>query len=262
MPDNPEVFYPAEVIGLIADLMKRVKAIENNARVAERAAELDAAEPDYEEAPSSPAFSPYRYYIVRCDSTNDGAGLFLGRIMEATGSSSKYVASNNITILVTVDVPSNLSMPAQNDIVGAFYMGNYGDSKPRFVLLGSGGGAVNQYRFKEMFGDYYRCRTWDGTTEGSNDVYVAKPYYLRRGVFHGATINSITYTFSSNHTSRWALNTTNGRTIYQIIVPEYQTDDQIYGAALAGGIAATTDAGSPITVVDQNPDGRFWVRFV
>lgn len=34
-------------------------------------------------------------------------------------------------------------------------------------------------RVKSISNDYLVCRTWDGTTEGDTDLYVAKPYKLR-----------------------------------------------------------------------------------
>lgn len=253
MPELGEVFYPAEVIGLIAELYKRVKAIESGARVAERAAELDAAEPDFEEAPSSPSFQSHFYYVVQVNTTNDGQGLFLGRILTPTGASSKFIVSSNITILVTVDVPSNLTMPAQNDIVGAFYAGNYGDSKPRFVLLGAAGGSL-QCRVNSEFGDYLAVtKIASGTTTGTI-FNVAKPYSLRKTPFDGVTNNGVTRVYSTNLT-RVASNTEFGQV--EVIIPNYNLgSDHIYVAGVDHSDVFVSS--EELKFIDLNVDGRAW----
>lgn len=253
MPELGEVFYPAEVIGLIADLYKRVKQLESGVRVQQRAEELDAAEPDFEEAPSSPAFPQHFYYVCRVETTNDAQALFLGRILTPTGAASKFIVSPTITILVTVDVPSNLTMPAATDVVGAFYAGNFGDSKPRFVLLGAAGGST-QCRVASEFGDYLAVtKISSGTTTGTI-FNVAKAYALRKTPFDGQTLNGITRTYSVNLT-RVASNSNFGQV--EAIVPSY-----LLGTSLIHISGADhTDvfvSGSELKFIDLNVDGRVW----
>jgi hypothetical protein len=160
----------------------------------------------------------------------------------------------------TVDVPTGITVPENGAIVGIFNTGMYDVNKPRYAIFGAGGGAAKQFRFKEMFNDYYRCREWDGAEEGAEDVFVAKPYYLRATPFDGNTVNGITYTFSTNHTFRWARNSlTPVSTVRQIIVPYYATDDLVYAAESANGTSIVV-SGSDVTFQDMNVDGRFWVR--
>jgi len=44
---------------------------------------------------------------------------------------------------------------------------------------GSGSGEVQMLRLKSVQDDYLTCRSWDGTTEGGTDIFVAKAYKNR-----------------------------------------------------------------------------------
>jgi hypothetical protein len=61
-------------------------------------------------------------------------------------------------------------------------------------------GQLQMYRLKSVQGDYITCRTWDGTTEGGSDVYLAKPHKLRNSIT-SQTIDGVTvdYTLSLIH---------------------------------------------------------------
>src|SRR5678815_5170451 len=88
------------------------------------------------------------------------------------------------------------------------------------IVPGAGGGTTTKFKmhkFVSMANEYIVCRTWDGTTLGTTDVTVAKPYKLRFSitsvVVDGQTI---TYTDYSGQT-RFA--TANGVSSQEVITP-------------------------------------------
>jgi len=72
-----------------------------------------------------------------------------------------------------------------------------GNDKWALIRIGdaAGGGDAagsSPFRVKSIQNDYLTCRTWDGTTDGSTDVYVAKPFLLRHALANYSTISSFT----------------------------------------------------------------------
>lgn len=65
---------------------------------------------------------------------------------------------------------------------------------------GSGAGAPSSnddgtYVLKSVQGDYVTCRTYDGTTVGSTDIYIAKPYKIRAGI-SSTVIFTVTHSYT------------------------------------------------------------------
>lgn len=121
---------------------------------------------------------------------------------------------------------------------------------------GGGGGGVQMYRVKSVQGDYLTCRTWDGTTEGGSDVYVAKSYKLRTSI-GSAVIDGVpvTYSYPSNVERTATISTSNES---QVIVPRYLPNDIIFVAsANATGVSVS---GTPLKLIDLNADGRAWAK--
>ena len=117
-------------------------------------------------------------------------------------------------------------------------------------------GGVAQYRIKSVQGDYCTCRTWDGTTEGSTDVYVAKPYKLRNSIT-SATIDgvSVSYSYTSTVARTATISSTDED---QVIVPRYLSNDLIY--AVTSNYTGVSVSGTPLTLIDINADGRAWAK--
>ena len=132
------------------------------------------------------------------------------------------------------------------------------------VLLGSGGGtpiSVSMYRIKSFQGDYMTCRSWNGSSEGATDIYIAKPVKLRNSAT-AATIDggAVTYSYDSSTLQRVAASATYGSEIHYI-VPRYNVNDVIHAVDSATGVSFTVS--SVVTVVskiDLNVDGRVWAR--
>jgi hypothetical protein len=117
-----------------------------------------------------------------------------------------------------------------------------------------GGSAfVAQFIIGAVSGDYLVCKTLSGTTSGTEDVYVARPYLLRRTIWSGATRNGVTYTYSGNQ-SRDA--TTGGTAINEKVTPSYQVGDVIKATANIQGTPNVTGA----EWEDDNRDGRSWAK--
>lgn len=131
---------------------------------------------------------------------------------------------------------------------------------PAGTVTNDGGGVVSisavapvqMLRLKSIQADYLTCRTWDGTTEGSTDILVAKSYKLRNSIV-SAVIDGVTVTYAYPDTvTRTA--TISGSNETQVIVPRYLVNDLILGMTVGyTGVTA-------VTVIDLNLDGRAWSR--
>jgi hypothetical protein len=115
-----------------------------------------------------------------------------------------------------------------------------------------------QLRVKEVSSteDWLRCRSWDGTTEGTDDVYVARPYTMRRTPYDGQTIDGKTYSFliQSGVLTRHIV-FSDSSFERQKITPPYLVNDIIYATTTPTEV---TVSGSPVALLDINCDGRAW----
>jgi hypothetical protein len=112
-----------------------------------------------------------------------------------------------------------------------------------------------RFRVKTIQNDYLVCRTYDGTTEGSEDINVAKPWDLRRTPFHGVAVNGITCTYSS----AIARSATNGSvTESQVITPPYFANCEIWAFKAVGGGTSVTVSSDTLVWQDMNVSGRAW----
>ena len=115
---------------------------------------------------------------------------------------------------------------------------------------------LQRMRVKGEENDYLRCKTWDGTTEGTDTIYVAKPYDLQRTPFDGNTVNSKTYTYRSKN--RREVNVSS-RTYSETIREEYYNNAEIYAEYRPKGDTGVT--GTPIIYwIDSNQAARRWMR--
>jgi hypothetical protein len=123
---------------------------------------------------------------------------------------------------------------------------------------GSSGASVQQFKIVSDGGDYWVCKTWDGTTLGSSTVNVAKPYKLR--AVNGPTseaIRSVTYSYSYALTSGEYVRSTTatGVATTDYMTPSALTNDIIYAVTFSTATPATLAA---VTWLDINVDGRAW----
>lgn len=154
--------------------------------------------------------------------------------------------------------------------------------------------SVTQFKLRFVEDDYLVCREWDGTTLGTEDVYIAKPYKLRcslaseevYGLTHAYTYEpdpeepyiafedggewdgEVEADFDSGGVM-FELRMNQVRTVddgtdseTQRVVPPWLRGDVIYAIEFDGGDTAVgfvTDAGQPIEYI-MISESRIWAR--
>lgn len=127
--------------------------------------------------------------------------------------------------------------------------------KARGLVAGVGSSAL--YRIKSVERNYLICRTWDGATEGDDDVAIQRNYENTWAI-GSQTIRGVLWTYSydnGDYQHRTATGN-NGVVEEQYITPDYLVDMPIY-ASTATPLFNTT-GGQPITLKDDNNGGRAW----
>jgi len=124
---------------------------------------------------------------------------------------------------------------------------------------GASGSKAKQFKIKSVSSsDYLMCHSYDGVTEGQEDVYVAKPWFLRGNLtWNGKSRLGVSYSATGPQV-RIATKGTVSET--QIVIPHYAVDDIIYAANAETGVS--TADGKAITWIDLNIDGRMWATNV
>lgn len=142
-----------------------------------------------------------------------------------------------------------------NRLVSNVNRGHPGAASPRQVPGRWGPGLIVQANVVEQGGDWLKVLTWDGTTEGTTEIIVAKPYLLRRSI---TSWNGITYTYTSDYERE----ATDGvDTEDQVIVPAYVADDIVYIVRVSAfGTDVEDEDGNPVYWLDLNVDGRAWAK--
>lgn len=124
---------------------------------------------------------------------------------------------------------------------------------------GAGGGTstpvdVQIFRVKSFEGtnegDKLTCHTWNGVTEGTEDIAVYKPYKLRKSIWNNASAVidgvNVAYVYLTNVKRRASV--PSGAYEIQVVVPRYLINDQIIAIKIGGDW------------YDINADGRAWAR--
>lgn len=154
--------------------------------------------------------------------------------------------------------------------------------------VGQVGWGATRYRVKGVYSTYLVCRTWDGTTEGTTDVYIAKPPYLRwyASAWPGYTAVGAAVTFvwsalTGNIDGQRTASSSGATTQTEIVVVVWQFAangsgidggyDEIWADTPVGGTGVTTvtesayggaaspaAAGKVLTLMDDNRNGRYW----
>ena len=114
---------------------------------------------------------------------------------------------------------------------------------PRFVIA----------RVKEEFNNYLRCRLWNGTADGADDLYVAKPFKLRHVLANYTSLSALT-TVDVNEVEV----TDAGETKTWTVKQDYDVDSEIYARYVRTTGVAGPGALADIAWVDVNTDGREW----
>jgi hypothetical protein len=142
----------------------------------------------------------------------------------------------------------------------------YTDGTNYFTMRGIGGGSAQMFVIKSISNaDYVVANTWDGTTRGSSDIYIAKSPRLRPSV-GSENIDGVTITYSSytSDNTRMASDGTNSE--YQVAFPRYvalasgspsnQDMSIIFACASITGLSV---GGLPVSWIEVSP-ARVWAR--
>jgi hypothetical protein len=143
---------------------------------------------------------------------------------------------------------------------------------PQAVKSG-GDSTIRQYRIKSIQNDFYTCRTWNGSEEGTTDISIARPFEHRVSNFNGQSVayssDGDVFTATYSYTSATKrTKTVSGVAETQVLVPYFKTDFHLIyavnvSAPLTAGPSNTpiTDTNdNPITLLDLNVDGRAWAK--
>ena len=121
-------------------------------------------------------------------------------------------------------------------------------------------GGASMFRVKDDLGSSLKCRSWNGTTDGSTDVFIAKNPSIRSTV-SSVTQNSVTYALTyalgsaDTNGNHYLVRTVKiGTTTIETddILPPYLFNDVIY----AIGIPSITLDGNACTLMDTS--ARAW----
>jgi len=126
------------------------------------------------------------------------------------------------------------------------------------LIPGGGSGAiVSMYKFVSMDSEHIVCHTWDGETEGTDPVRIAKPWNLRHSIV-SQTIDGVAVTFSAYSTSaQTRLATSGGESETQVMVPRYLTTSRIWAVTAPTDVdLGTEEEPDVLTLLDLNIDGR------
>ncbi|MDR3459544.1 MAG: hypothetical protein P4N60_19110 [Verrucomicrobiae bacterium] len=125
--------------------------------------------------------------------TSDGSNYTTGRIMPSYSAagppSSGTLATNAFYRTYSTYIDTS---------VNQMYLCTASGDKTSSVWAAIGGGGAQQFKVQSDGGDYWNCKTWDGTTLGGSIVKVAKPFKLRAGAgaIGSETIRGVTYTYT------------------------------------------------------------------
>lgn len=124
---------------------------------------------------------------------------------------------------------------------------------------GGGGASVKLLKFYQGRPDYIVCHSWDGTTEGTDAIYVAKPPRLRESATEE---DGYDYTFSGDQPNRKRTKATDppGQSEDQYVTPEWIVGDIMYaiGPVNTGVLTASPDtAGDGVSLLLIS-DSRAW----
>ena len=101
---------------------------------------------------------------------------------------------------------------------------------------------ATRMRIKSIQNDYCTCRTYDGTTEGDTDIFVAKSKDSRTSA---ATISHSGLTWDVTYTNQNQRTCTNGsgaqqQQMEQRLTPPYTVDDVLFAVRALNGTGVTT----------------------
>ena len=128
-------------------------------------------------------------------------------------------------------------------------------TKWALVAMGEPGGPL-RLRVHTVSDDHLVCHSWDGTTEGTDAINVAKPWKLRHDADNYETVTSVSTTSASEIDVDDGGGGADAET--WVVTPSYQADDEIYALRVPG--TGVTVSSVELGLVDMNIDARAWAK--
>lgn len=122
---------------------------------------------------------------------------------------------------------------------------------------GGGGISLSTYRFKSMGTNHIVCRTWNGTTEGSSDVKIAKPPEMWFSVT-SETLRGETISYSSYDLVNQTRLASKPGLVFetQLITRKYEVNDIIWACAARTFVTVGSEV---LSLIDLNRGARAWM---
>lgn len=110
---------------------------------------------------------------------------------------------------------------------------------------GGGSGRIACYRVKSVAANHLVCHTWDGTTEGAENINVAKPHSARQPVSESLGGTTYNYTYAAGPDAPNSIRTSSdgSTTESQIVTPLWTVDGLIQ-------VAETNFSGVAVSSLD------------
>lgn len=255
------LFKPEVIASLLANFKARIDALEKKVKEDDKASLL--GEYNASQDGGSPGFgSQFQTYLTLVLTPDTDSAAFSCRLVQTTDTTSKWEADTALTGVFTVDVPANLTMPENGDLVTVLWTGVSGNPpKSRYVLIGGGGPTLMPCLVSSVNTDTLSVFFLSEAGSPTGDLtYVAKAHTHRFTPWEGSFgAPSITYSLFEDGVFRQATRSspTNKTISQQILPPFIQGTSIIYVGPLS---FVTTLDGQPCKYMDANTDGRLWAR--
>jgi hypothetical protein len=122
---------------------------------------------------------------------------------------------------------------------------------------GEDGAKPVPYKLASEEANHLVCHTWNGTTEGTTEIRVAKPTKLRQVASEDIDGWVVNYVYGGiGRTATFEDATTEA----QAIVPCYLVGDVIWTMEVDDSFVTSGSPATTITILDINVDGRAWAK--
>lgn len=115
---------------------------------------------------------------------------------------------------------------------------------------GGSGGGVAMWRLKSVQNDYVTCRSWDGSSDGPTDTYLAKEWKIRTSLT-GETIFGVshTYTYGTGPDSlnKYRNNSDGTNSEQEIIIPPWSVNEIVF--SVSGKTDVVDGSSNPVNLL-------------
>jgi hypothetical protein len=104
---------------------------------------------------------------------------------------------------------------------------------------GSGGASVSMFKLQSVQGDYITSHTWDGSTEGGTDIYIAKDPKHRESLTSESifgTTHDYTYSAGPDSLNRYRTDDDGTRTQKELLTPPWVGGEIVYAVSATTGV--------------------------